>query len=230
MFFCLMWIYILLCTTKTLVQAFISSRLHYCNSVLYGVTDNLLQRLQSVVSVQNAAARLITRTGRREHISPVLQELNWLPVWCRVDFKLATLMFKLLHGCAPSYLSDACKSALEASCRLRSSGAITCVIRGPEIVWATCRLTLPNRGFGTSCLLHCGRLTVSANSEDSWKRFCLSRTRLRCLVTCAFRRQIQILLLTYLLTVLKTNVALLIAKCESPNIVNVIGNCNDHVL
>jgi len=50
---------------KMLVQAFISSRLDYCNSVLYGVTDNLLQRLQSV---QNAAARLITRTGRREHI------------------------------------------------------------------------------------------------------------------------------------------------------------------
>jgi len=60
------------------VQAFISSRLDYCNSVLYGVTDNLLQRLQSV---QNAAARWITRTGSREHIiSPVLQELHWLPV------------------------------------------------------------------------------------------------------------------------------------------------------
>ena len=42
-----------------------------------GVTDNLLQRLQSV---QNAAARLMTRTGRREHISPVVQELHWLPV------------------------------------------------------------------------------------------------------------------------------------------------------
>ena len=56
---------------KILVQAFISSRLDYCNSVLYRVTDNLLQRLQSV---QNAAARLMTRTGRRrrEHISPVL--------------------------------------------------------------------------------------------------------------------------------------------------------------
>jgi len=91
---------------KTLVQAFISSRLDYCNSVLYGVTDNLLQQLQSV---QNAAARLITWMGRREHISPVLQELHWLPVRRRVDFKLATLMFKSLHGCAPSYLSDACK-------------------------------------------------------------------------------------------------------------------------
>jgi len=62
---------------KTLVQAFISSRLGYCNSVLYGVIDNLLQRLQSV---QNATARLIAQTGRREHISPVLQELHWLPV------------------------------------------------------------------------------------------------------------------------------------------------------
>jgi len=51
------------------VQAFIFSRLDYRNSVLYGVTDNLLQRLQSV---QKAAARLITRTGRREHMPPVL--------------------------------------------------------------------------------------------------------------------------------------------------------------
>ena len=110
---------------KTIVQAFISSRLDYCNSVLYDVTDNLLQRLQSA---QNAAARLITWTGRREHISPVLQELHWLPVRRRIDFRLATLMFKSLHGCAPSYLSDACKSAPEESLRLRSSGAITCVI------------------------------------------------------------------------------------------------------
>jgi len=58
--------------------------------------------------------------------------------------------------------------------------------RGPELIWATARSMLPDRGFGTSCLLHCGHLTVSANSEDSWKRFCLSRTRLRCLVTLAF--------------------------------------------
>jgi len=53
-------------TAKTLVQAFISSRLDHCNLVLYGITDNLLQQLQSV---QNAATRLITRTGRLEHKS-----------------------------------------------------------------------------------------------------------------------------------------------------------------
>ena len=39
--------------------------------------------------------------------------------------------------------------------------------RGPELVWATGRLMSPDRGFGTSCLLHCGHLTASANSEDS---------------------------------------------------------------
>jgi len=63
---------------KMVVQAFISSRLDYCNSLLCGIADNLLQKLQSV---QNAAARLIMRTGRREHITPaVLRELHWLPV------------------------------------------------------------------------------------------------------------------------------------------------------
>ena len=70
------------------------------------------------------------------------------------------------------------------------------------IFWATGRLMSPDRRFGTSCLLRCGRLTVSANSEDSRKRFCLSTTRLRRLVTLAFKRRIQILLLTYLLTYL----------------------------
>ena len=57
-------------------------------------------------------------------------------------------------------------------------------------VWTTGRLMSPDRGFGTSCLLHCGYLTVTANSEDSWKRFRLSRTRPRRIVTLAFRRQI----------------------------------------
>ena len=72
--------------------------------------------------------------------------------------------------------------------------------RDPELLRVTGRLMSPDRGFGTSCLLHCGRLTVSANSEDSWKRFCLSRTSLRCRVTLAFSRRRYILLFTYLLT------------------------------
>jgi len=135
---------------KILVQAFISSRLDYCNSVLYVVTDNLLQRLQSV---QNAAARLITRTGRREHVSPVVQELHWLLVRRRDDFKLTTLMFKSLHGWAPSYLSDVCKS-----------GAIKCVIP-----WS--RTRLGDRFFDVAGPRLWNKLSASLQSSDSLCQF-----------------------------------------------------------
>ena len=63
--------------TKTLVQAFISCRLDYCNSLLFGISDGLLRRLQSV---QNAAARLVTGAHQCDHITPVLRQLHWLPV------------------------------------------------------------------------------------------------------------------------------------------------------
>jgi len=107
--------------SKTLVQAFISGRLDYCNSLLYGMTDSLFQRLQSV---QNAAARLITRTGRREHITPVLRELHRLLVRRRVGFKLATFTYKTLHGQIPRYLGD-CQLISDASRLLRSSDTFT---------------------------------------------------------------------------------------------------------
>jgi len=80
---------------KTLVQAFISCRLDYCNTLLYGITDNLFLCLQSI---QNAVARLVTGTRWRNHNSPVLSRLHWLPVKQRVVFKLATLVFKSLRG------------------------------------------------------------------------------------------------------------------------------------
>jgi len=110
---------------KTLVQACIASRLDYCNAVLHGITDNLLQRLQSV---QNAAARLVTRTGRCEHITPVLRELHWLPVRRRIEFKIATLVFKALNGLAPPYLVDDCSLVSDDIRRLRSSASFTCAV------------------------------------------------------------------------------------------------------
>ena len=87
----------------SLVHAFISCRLDYCNALLYGIADGQLQRLQSV---QNATERLVTGTRRTDHITPVLQSLHWLPVRQRVTFKLATLVQKCLNGRAPGYLAD----------------------------------------------------------------------------------------------------------------------------
>jgi len=73
------------------------------NSLLYGISDELLQRLQSV---QNAAARLVTGARRSDHITPVLRQLHWLPVRQLVAFKIAGLVHQLLAGAAPAYLAD----------------------------------------------------------------------------------------------------------------------------
>ena len=97
----------------------------YCNAVLHSITDNLLQWLQSV---QNATARLVTRTGRCEHITPVLCELHWLLVWRRVEFKIATLLFKALNGLAPAYLIDDCILVSDDTCRLCSAASLACTV------------------------------------------------------------------------------------------------------
>jgi hypothetical protein len=83
---------------KALIHAFISSRLDYCNSLLTGVCDGVLRKLQSV---QNAAARLITNTRKFDHITPVLRDLHWLPVRQRIVFKTAMIVYKCLRGLAP---------------------------------------------------------------------------------------------------------------------------------
>jgi len=63
--------------SKTLVQAFVSYRLDYCNSLFFSISEGLMSLLQSV---QNATARLVTGTRRSDHISPVHRQLHWLPV------------------------------------------------------------------------------------------------------------------------------------------------------
>jgi len=105
--------------------------------------------------------------------------LNWQH-WCLSRYTAAHR--RISQTCASQHLRPVAVSA-----RLAPSHAS---YRGPEFVWATGRLMSLDCGFVTSCLLHCSHLTVSANLEDSWKRFCLSRTRLQHLVTVAFRRRI----------------------------------------
>ena len=83
---------------RNAAAAFISCRLGYCNSLLYGLQDTLLRKLQSV---QNATARLITGTRLSDHTSPVFRELHWLPIRERVKFKVACLVCQSLSGEAP---------------------------------------------------------------------------------------------------------------------------------
>ena len=86
-----------------LIHAFVSSRLDYGNSLLAGLPDTEISKLQKV---QNTAARILTRTKKYDSISPVLKELHWLKVKERIDFKILMLTYKCLHDLAPPYLTE----------------------------------------------------------------------------------------------------------------------------
>ena len=88
---------------KTLISAFVLSRIDYCNFLLAGCCKQLIHELQKV---QNNAARLICRTIKSDHISPILHTLHRLPVEQRIEYKLLLLASKSVNNNFPLYLSD----------------------------------------------------------------------------------------------------------------------------
>ena len=87
-----------------LANSLVSSKLDFCNSLHSDLPKSSLQQLQLV---QNALARAIYPGSRkRDHVSPLLRRLHWLPIEQRIRFKIATLTFKTLQLKSPSYLCD----------------------------------------------------------------------------------------------------------------------------
>ncbi len=86
---------------EKLVHAFMTSRLDYCNALLGGCPASSINKLQIV---QNAAARVLTRS--RNHITPILQSLHWLPIKFRISYKILLLTYKALNGLASAYLTS----------------------------------------------------------------------------------------------------------------------------
>jgi len=109
-------------SAKTLVQAFVTSRVDYCNTVLAESQRVITDKLQRVM---NSAARVVTDTRKYDSdLSRLMHdELHWLDVTDRVRFKLAVLMFRCLHGTALPYLINSCTLTAEVTGRqhLRSA-------------------------------------------------------------------------------------------------------------
>uniref|UniRef100_A0A8C6LQF4 Reverse transcriptase domain-containing protein n=1 Tax=Nothobranchius furzeri TaxID=105023 RepID=A0A8C6LQF4_NOTFU len=87
---------------ERVLHAFVISRLDYCNSLYAGLCQSTLRRLQVV---QNSAARFLTGTRKRDHISPVLASLHWLPISYRSQFKILVFVYHFFQGGAPPYLA-----------------------------------------------------------------------------------------------------------------------------
>ena len=148
--------------TKTnkqqLLCAFVLSRLAYCNSFLAGCPKYLRSKLQSV---QNNAARLIFRTTRSAHVTPMLHSLHWITTEQRIEYKPSLLCFKIISRQAPI-----CHSELlhlyTPSRQLRSS-TDTRVFRIPSFRTKSCG----QRSFSYHAPIIWNQLSVSVRHSTS---------------------------------------------------------------
>ena len=93
-------------TCKILVQALVMSHLEYCNSLLLGMTQHRLQKLQTI---QNLACKVIYNKKKYDHIGVDMLNLHWLKINEHITFKIAVLVYLCINGLAPDYLCDLLK-------------------------------------------------------------------------------------------------------------------------
>jgi len=91
---------------EQLVNGFMTSMLDYCNALLGGCPARLINKLQLV---QNKTARVLTRTRKHDHISPVLSTLHWLPIKHSKNVKILLITYKALNCLATQYFSELLK-------------------------------------------------------------------------------------------------------------------------
>ena len=90
-------------TTAGLCLSLCISHIDYCNSLLYGVPQSSLKKLQRV---QNMCARLVLRRSKTDSATACLRDLHWLPVKYRIHHKILTLTYKSYHNIGPAYLQQ----------------------------------------------------------------------------------------------------------------------------
>ena len=144
----------------SLVRALIVSRLDYCNGLLGGAPAFLLDRLSGVL---RAAARVVLQLPGRSHITDAMKDqLHWLDIPARVDFKLCVLAFRCLHGSAPPYLARCCTRVIPGRSDLRSASAA----KGRLVVPKTDTKTISRKAFAISCPLAWNRLPDELHDDS----------------------------------------------------------------
>jgi len=159
-------------TTASAINALITSRLDLNNGLFAGASLYNIRRLQLA---QNNAARLLTHTRKSEHISPVLEQLHWLPVSQRIVFKVLSIVYTVLHDrCAPVYLCDMFQEYVPR----RSLGSQSSY---KQLVTHRVKSSYGDRAFCTagldSGIIYLRSFAVNLHSRHSrknWKLICLN--------------------------------------------------------
>ena len=82
----------------------ITNTVSSCSASLVQQSSTTKKNVSKLQSVQNFAARVVTGSRKFEHITPVLRDLNWLPVSSTLKYTVGILTFKCVNGLAPRYL------------------------------------------------------------------------------------------------------------------------------
>ena len=130
--------------------------------------------LKPLQLIQNAAARILTRIKRFEHITPVLASLHWLPITFRVDFKVLLITFKALNGLAPPYLKELLHPYIPAQTLLSKNAGLLIVPR-------VGKCTVGGRAFSYRAPLLWNDLPIDIRGADSLSIF-KSRLKSSCLL------------------------------------------------
>ena len=143
-------------TAILLANAMVSSRLDYCNSLLYGVSKSNIAKLQRV---QNALCRIIFRLDKMSHVTPFLKKLHWLPIQHCILFKYNLLVFKAINISQPLYLSALIRlSSLTRGNRLSVSSTHP-------------KKHIGRRGFAVAAPAEWNKLPQTVRSEQTIDRF-----------------------------------------------------------
>ena len=139
---------------KILIQAYVMSKIDYCNSLLYGIPDKLLNR------IQNYAARVVLRLHKFSHITPALATLHWLPVNRQIDFKIALLVNNALNAWSNPSLYSRSPAALRSTPEAVLGWQATPVTGALsfEIIWWPCVMLC-----SSSCIKQ-----YPSQCEDCW--------------------------------------------------------------